>query len=144
MGVYAAAMSMSRDVLRRVLSEAGVAPAGKRGGHPTYRMKDVFDAVMAQREPENLTPYARNALARAVLTEDEIRVRRRELVEAHEVERQFGTIFLAVKQAINAATDVVERDVGLSAAQATRLDKHLQATLESLHQSILRSEDSRE
>ena len=128
---------MSRDVLRRVVAEAGVKPAGKRGGHPVYRLKDVYDAIEADRDTDRMNPYARHALAKAILAEDEIRVRRGELLESHDVEYQFGQVFKLVALAYETATDCCERDAGLTRQQATYLDEFFNKQRENLYKAVI-------
>jgi hypothetical protein len=44
-------LGLDRDVLKRRITAAGVSPSGKRGGHPTYRLRDVVPAIFGQ--PQN-------------------------------------------------------------------------------------------
>lgn len=136
LGILAAEFGMSRDVLRRVLSEAAVSPAAKKGGHPVYRLRDVYRAIQRQSDVEQLTPHARLALAKAVLAEDEIRVRRGELLERFEVEQEQARILRCVALFADTLPDVVERDVGLSAGQITRIERALDQMRESLHKAL--------
>ena len=129
---------MSRDVLRRIVAEAGVKPAGKRGGHPVYRLKDVYDAIEADRDTDRMNPHARYALAKAILAEDEIRVRRGELLESYDVERQFYKVFDMVALAYETAVDCCERDAGLTTQQATYLDEFFDKQRENLYTEILK------
>lgn len=124
---------MTRDVLRRIVTEEGVKPAGKRGGHPVYRLKDVYDAIESQRDPGNMNPYARLALAKAIKTEDEIRVRRRELLERTDVEATYGHLVQIVAQEYETLPDVLERDFGLTAQQAAGAERHCFKARESLY-----------
>jgi len=137
LGALAAEFGMTRDVLRRVVSEAGVSPTGKRGGHPIYRLRDVFVAITKQSDGEHMNPHARFALARAIKTEDEIKTARRELVAAHDVEQTFGRLFKLCAQAFDTATDNLERDVGLSAKQAARLERHFDECRDRLREEVI-------
>jgi len=137
LGALAAEFGMTRDVLRRVVSEAGVSPTGKRGGHPIYRLRDVFVAITKQSDGEHMNPHARFALARAIKTEDEIKTARRELVASHDVEQEVGRIFKIVVQGFETAADNLERDVGLSAKQAARLEKHFDEYRERLYRAVV-------
>src|SRR3990167_864546 len=132
LGEFAAALSMTRDVLRRILAEAGVAPIGKRGGHPVYALRDVFHAVMAQHSPEELNPHARLALARALKAEDELRTRRGELFVRDDVREVFASAIKPVRQTIEVLPDILERDAGLTAAQVVACERALDALRETL------------
>lgn len=133
---------MSRDVLRRIVTEAGVQPVGTRGGHPLYRLKHVYDAIEADRDPERMNPYARHALAKALLAEDEIRVRRGELVERFDMEREVGRLLGLVVLAFENAIDNLERDAGLTREQATYLEEHFNKRREHLYQEIVTDADN--
>ncbi|HEX7082032.1 MAG TPA: DUF1441 family protein [Gammaproteobacteria bacterium] len=125
---------VSRDTMRRTLSEAGVSPAGTgRRGHATYRLRDIVRSFNGRRGLDDMNPHLRLAQARAIETEDRIRLRRGELVEAHDVERTYGMLAQFVARAFETAPDVVERDVGLTPQQAARLEKHFDEMRAALH-----------
>ena len=128
---------MTRDVLRGILSAAAVQPIGKRSGHPLYRLKDVYRALLGQQSAATMNPHARLALARAEKVEDEIRVRRGELIESNHVEREFARLMMLVVQSFNTAVDVMERDIGLSTPQAVRLERHFDACRNRLHKEVV-------
>ncbi len=65
-GTFAAEFGLTRDVLRRIITEARVRSVGKRSGHPVYRLKDVYNAVVKEQDVDTMNPHARLALARAV------------------------------------------------------------------------------
>ncbi len=139
-GVFATEFGISRDVLRRILSEAGVAPAGQRSGNPVYRVRDVYQAVTASNPPENMSPHSKLAAVRAIKVEDEIKQSRGELLDAGDVERMYGALFMRVTHAFETSIDTLERDVGLSAAQAARLEKHFDDCREQLYLEIQNDE----
>lgn len=140
MGVLAAEFGLTRDVLRRILAEASVAPVGKNSGHPVYRLRDAFRAVQRQQQPEHLSPHGRLALARATLAEDELRIQHGQLCELSDVEREIAALFKLCANAFEIATDVLERDVGLSPAQAEQLERYLDSCREQLYAEVIQRE----
>lgn len=135
-GTFATEFGMTRDVLRRILSEARVRPVDKRAGHPVYRLRDVYNAIAREQDPEALSPHARLARARAIETEDRIRAKRQELVEASDVERQFAVVFQSVNRAFDNAIDGLERDLELAPEAVEFLEKHFDRVREQLAQEL--------
>lgn len=131
-GTFAIEFGITRDVLRRILAEAGVQAVGKRSGHPLYRLRDVYGALARQQNQVSMSPYARQALARAIEIEDRIRVRRQELVEVDDVQRQFGLVFQSVARAFDTAVDGLERDLGMSPEQVSFLEQHFDSVRNEL------------
>lgn len=136
LGTLAQEFSLSRDVLRRLLAEAGVTPSGKRSGHPVYRLRDVLQAVQRGQQTEQMSPYARHALAKALLAEDEIRLRRGELLERHDVEQEQARILRLVALNRDTLPDILERDAGLSAAQVAIVERVLDREREELYRAL--------
>lgn len=54
---------LGRDTVAQTLDEAGIEPAGQRGGHATYRLRDVLDALYSdeRQDPEAMPPLLRDA-----------------------------------------------------------------------------------
>ena len=129
---FAAELGMTRDVLRRVVSEGGVRPVGGTVPRPLYRLADVYRAIAMQGDGAESNPHSRLALARAIKTEDEIRVRRRELLDSWEVEQMCGHLGQIVAHSFETATDGLERDVGLTPRQSHYLEKHFDRCRERL------------
>jgi hypothetical protein len=142
LGTWAAELGVSRDVFRRVLSEAGIQPAGKKSGHPVYRGRDVIAAWIThvnggdERDPDKLPPMERRAHYQAEHEKLRLQVERGELVPAIEVEQGHGQIFAIVTQAFDTLPDVLERDAGLSPLQLARVEKHLDELREALYQRL--------
>lgn len=136
LGTLAREFGFSRDVLRRVIAERSVAPAGRRGGHPIYRLADVFRAVAADGDPEQMSPHARLALARAIHTEDQIRARRRELLERTDVEQEMAAMLKVTAECFDTLPDILERDCGLAPAVLERVEASLDRAREELYQRL--------
>jgi hypothetical protein len=135
-GVLSREFGLSRDVLRRILSEQSVAPAGQRGGHPVYRLADAFRAVVADGDPDRMSPHARLALARAIFTEDQIRHRRGELLERVDVEQEMAGMVKVVCQTFDALPDLIERDCGATPAVLSKMESCLDKARERLYQRL--------
>jgi ABC-type phosphate transport system auxiliary subunit len=145
LGTWAAEAGITRDVLRRIMSEAGIQPAGKRGGHPVYRARDVIAALSADRDgvddPDKLKPLERKAHYQAEHEKLRLQIERGELVPSLEVEQGHGQIFAIVTQMYDTLPDVLERDVGLTPQQLVRVEKHLDEAREALYQALNADED---
>ena len=137
LGTLAASFGMSRDVLRRVLSESAVSPVGQRSGHPLYRLADAHRAVLAQSSPGELNPHSRLALARAIQTEDAIRARRRELLERADAEDEMAGLVKLLVQFAESLPDVLERDCNLSPAAVAKMEVLIDALREELFQRLI-------
>lgn len=118
-----------RATVRKRLSEAGVKPAGKRGGYPVYRLKDVLPVLYHQQDgefdPDKLKPFERNAWYKAEREKLHLQLERGDVVPALEVERKFAALFKALVQGLETLPDVLERDVGATPLQLTKIEKHL-------------------
>jgi hypothetical protein len=138
----AAEFACSRDLVRQIIDEAGLQPATKRGGYGRYRLRDFTGAFLAHRQYQS--PYERLATARAVLTEDQVRVRRRELIEVGEHVRSVSRIIKICSRGIETAPDVLERDIGLTPKQAARLEAHFDGIRNEIAAAIEADDDSPE
>lgn len=125
LGTAAAELCMTRDVLRRIVTEAGVQPTGARGGHPLYRLRDLYRAILSQGDGIDANPHSRLALARAIKTEDEIRVRRGDLVEVYEHERECALLAMAFCQWADTLPDLIERDIGASPLVIAKVERSI-------------------
>src|SRR5262245_52991698 len=121
LGTWAAQAGLSRDVMRRIVTEQGVQPSGKRSGHPLYAATDIIRALLANAgasdDPDKLKPWERKAHYQAEHEKLRLQVERGELVPSIEVERGHGQIFAIATQCFDTLPDVLERDVGLSPLQ---------------------------
>lgn len=136
LGTLATEFGVSRDVLRRIVSEASVAPTGKRRGHPVYRLRDVYRAILAQTSPEGMNPHARLALAKAQLAEDELRVRRGQLVEADDCADQFALLVKTFVRHVEALPDNLERNCGLPRPALERVERVIDELRDELYREV--------
>lgn len=115
--------AVSRNLIRAIISEAGVEPAKKRGGYGVYRLRDFTAAFMSRDERQHANPHHRLAAARATKIEDEIKVRRRELIEAFEHEQRVGHLAKVTVQMVETLTDALERECGITPRQAASIEQ---------------------
>lgn len=146
LGTWAAALGVTRDVLRRVLADAGVQPSGKKSGHPAYALRDVLEAWISNitggaPDPDSLRPMERKLHYQAEHEKLRLQVERGELVPSIEVERGHGLIFAIVAQCFDTLPDVLERDVGLNSLQLTRAERHLDEAREALYQKLIEGDE---
>src|SRR5688572_20600272 len=130
LGTWAAALQVSRDVLRRVLSEAGVQPSGTKSGHPTYAMAPVIGAwsrslTGGAQDPDSLRPFERHAHYKAENEKRRMMEEAHELVPAIEVQQTVAFLYKVMTQSLDTLPDVLERDVGATPAQLMRMERHI-------------------
>lgn len=146
LGTWSAALGVSRDVLRRVLSEGGIQPSGKSRGHPIYALADVVEAWVTSQtggapDPDSLRPMERKLYYQAEHEKLRLQVERGELVPYIEVEQGHGAIFAITTQMADTLPDVLERDVGLAPLQLARVEKHLDEWREQLYQRLIEGKE---
>ncbi len=143
LGTWAAAFGVSKDVLRRVFSEQNVESCGKRGPYPVYAASDAIPGWVKHLtggeavDPDSLRPFERKAHYQAEHEKLRLQVERGELVPSIEVERGHGQIFAITTHGLDTLPDVLERDVGLSPLQLTRVEKHIDEMREALYQALI-------
>src|SRR5256885_218520 len=80
-----------RDTVAKRIRNAGLVPAGKRGGHAVYRLRDALPALFVldedgKKDPEKFDPFQRKAHYQAEREALELATSRRELIPRIEVE----------------------------------------------------------
>jgi phage terminase Nu1 subunit (DNA packaging protein) len=139
-GTWAVEAGMTRDVLRRILSERGVQPAGKRGGHPVYRARDVIAALISNGEaaddPDKLKPWERKAHYQAEHEKLRLQVERGELVPSIEVEQEMAAMAKRFIQTLDTLPDLIERDVGAHPALLERIERAIDKERETLFEDL--------
>ncbi len=140
----ASEFGVARETARKRLDDAGVGPSETRGGHPAYRLRDVLEAFAGEEgfDPDKLKPWERKAHYQAEHEKLKLQVERGELVPFMEVERGEGEIFAIVTQAWETAPDVLERDVGLTAMQLARLERHFDEARNALYRRLNEEADA--
>jgi hypothetical protein len=138
---FAAELRMSPNVLRLAVQESGAHPVDRRGGHPVYALFDIHRAIVTQHE--TLSPHSQLAKARALLAEDELRLRRGQLCEADDVAAVYAGLVKSAAQSYETIPDRVEREVGLNGKQAAALERVLDEAREELYREVTYEPHSR-
>lgn len=137
----AALIDVDRDTVRSALARSALVPAGKRGGHPVYDLRDALRAMFARRgeaDPETLTPIDRRALADARIKELELAKRRGELLPREDVRQAAAEAFQVVAQALRSIPDNLERSAGIDPEQAAAVERVIDGISERLADDLQR------
>lgn len=141
LSAWARIFATERETLRRRLLAVNVTAKGERHGYPVYGGRDVVSAWLsgpeARIDPDALTPFQRRAWYQGEHEKMRLQVERGELVPAIEVEQTLGKLAKRFVQGMDTMIDTIERDVGLSPAQAHKLEQHLDRTREEIYQAIV-------
>lgn len=147
----ARAFGMDRKTVSRRLEDAGVAPAGKKGGYATYALKDAGPALFAQTtvpgfvfDPESMMPKDRKDWYQSENERLKFEREMQKLVEAHEVRRELSQMAKAVANTMDAIPDLLERDCGLDPDSLDRVQVSLDGLRESMYRAIVGDEESDE
>lgn len=145
LSAWARVFGIERETLRRRLVDAGVRSKGERGGHPVYGGRDVVSAWMsgpeARIDPDSLSPFQRRAWYQGEHEKLKLQVERGELVSALEVEQTMGRLAKAFVLGLDTLMDVIERDAGLTALQAKRMEQHVDRVRENIYRELAGGED---
>lgn len=148
LSAWARVFGVERETLRRRLVDAGVSSKGERRGFPVYGGRDVFTAWVsgpeARVDPDALTPFNRRAWYQGEHEKLKLQVERGELVPTLEVEQTLGKLAKLFAQGMDTLIDTVERDVGLSAPQARKMEQHIDRLRENLYREIVGQPDPAE
>jgi len=135
-----------RDTIGKRVKAAGLNPAGKRGGHPVYRLRDLLQAAYVtdddgQMDPDRLDPFARHAFYKGEREKMQLQVERSELLSSLEVEQRFAAVFKAVADCLDTLPDLIERDCAATPMQVERIQTRLDEVREDLYERLNASED---
>jgi hypothetical protein len=141
----AAELGMTRETVAKRISAANVVPAGKRAGHPVYRLRDVLKPLVmvsedGEDDPDKLDPYRRQAHYKAELQKLQLETETREVIPRIEVEEEQARILRVVALMLDTLPDVLERDCGLSSSTVTRVEKVLDQVRDGLHKTLTEDE----
>jgi hypothetical protein len=130
----------TRETVAKRLSEAGVEAAGKRGGHPVYRLRDVIAPVLSlgdeRADPERLKPHEREAHYRGELARLRLRQETRELVPRVECQQELASAFKIFVEFAEGLPDVIERDAGAPVAVLNVVEREVDRMRERLHARV--------
>jgi hypothetical protein len=123
--------------MRRKLDDARVAPAGERGGHPVYRLRDAIEAWgLTRTDPSTMDPVQRRAHYQAELEQIELQTKKRELIPRIEVEQEEARRAKIITQVLDTLPDVLERDCGLAPVVVSRIEQCIDAVRAELADRI--------
>lgn len=115
---------LHRDTVRKRLNEAGVVPAGKKGGYPVYKVKDAARAILAPEmgmpaegagaDPDSLpSAFERKAWFQSENYRVQLEKELRHLVPDHDHAREMSRLAKSVASALESLPDLLERDAGI-------------------------------
>jgi hypothetical protein len=122
----AAEFKCARETMRTRLDQSNVQPAANRAGYPVYRLREAVVAWMTSSagiDPETLPPFQRHASYKADRERIQLQTERGELVPVADVQREQARILTIMSRALDVLPDLVERDVGATADQLTKIEK---------------------
>jgi hypothetical protein len=132
---------LSRETIARRIEDAQLKPSGERQGHPIFKPRDALPAIFAmtgdEMDPDKLKPFERHAHWKAEREKLHLQIERADVVVSLDVEQRYASRNKLIDQAVETAPDVLERDVGLTAIQAKRLEKHLDELRLALHRILV-------
>ena len=109
---------MARETIQKRLTEAGVAPSGRRAGHPVYRLRDVCPALFVPTvdadgliDPAKLKPPDRRAWYQSENERLKFEQEMGQLILAAEVHAEFAAVAKIVVRTLETLPDIVERDL---------------------------------
>jgi len=144
----AAEFGVTRETAAKRIADAGIEPSGKRGGHPVYRLKDAWSAVLGQiaddgtPDPDKLDPFKRQAHYKAEHLKLQLEAEQRELVPRIEVEQEQARILRVIALVLDTLPDVLERDCGLAASMIIAVEKRLDQAREEMHKALTEEEEA--
>ena len=139
----------ARETVSKRLRDAGVAPAGKRGGYDVYRLADAMQAIYGSTDseaggnPRDLPPLERRAFYQSENERLKVEVATGALVPAPEVEADYASLVKLVAQFFDTLPDVLERDCGLTGEQVERVQEACDKVRQQMFEKVV-AEDVRE
>jgi len=131
-----------RDTIAKRIRNAGLVPAGKRGGHAVYRLREVLPVLFkmgedGKQDPEKLDPFQRKAHYQAEREALELSTSRRELIPRIEHEEEQARIVKIMAHACDTLPDILERDCGLTGEQLVRVEKVLDTARDGMYEAMI-------
>lgn len=109
---------MARETVSKRLNDAGVRPAGSRGGFPVYRLRDACPAILAvcvdgdgSVDPGKMRPPDRRAWFQSENERLKFEQDTAQLILASEVQSEMGTLAKIVVRELETLPDTAERDL---------------------------------
>lgn len=144
----ARAFGMDRKTVARRLEDARVSPAGKKGGYPTYAIKDAAPALFAdqvfydpEEDPSRLPPNERKSWYQSENERVKLEIQLRQLIPAEEVHLEMSKLAKAVTTTLDSLPDILERDCDLPPDAITRVQDSVDSLREQMYLLIVQDED---
>lgn len=142
---FAQEFSSTRETITKRIADAKLKPSARRGGHPIYRLKDLFKAVYhtanGGMDPDKLDPFQRKAHYQAEHEKLQLETERGQLVTAIDVEARFASSYKVMARWLDTLPDVMERDWGLVPALVTKIENKLNELREELYKQLTKDSE---
>lgn len=135
-----------RDTIAKRIRNAGLVPAGKRGGHAVYRLREVLPVLYKMGEdgktdPEKLDPFHRKAHYQAEREALELSTSRRDVIPRIEVEEEQARIAKIIVQALETLPDILERDCGLAGTALAKVETTIDKVRDEMYEAMIDREE---
>ncbi|WP_278366880.1 MULTISPECIES: DUF1441 family protein [Marinobacter] len=144
----ARAFGMDRKTIARRIEDAGISPAGKKGGYPTYALKDAAPAIYADQvyydpdeDPSKYPPSDRKAWYQSENERVKLEVQLRQLIPADEVHLEMSKLAKAVTTTLDSLPDILERDCDLDPDRIERVQSSIDGLREKLYLLVIDEDD---
>ncbi len=145
---FARAFGMDRKTVARRIEDAGITPAGKKNGHPTYALKDGAQAIYSEKsffnpdsDPSTLPPAERKSWFQSENERVKLEKELRQLIPADEVHREMSQIAKAVTTTLDSLPDILERDCDLSPEAIIRVQESVDALRDQMYLRIMQDDE---
>jgi len=144
---------MDRKTVARRLDAAGLVAADFIRGYPVYRLRDAVKAIFglsAERrldpdgpeplDPTKLQPMERRAWYQSENERLDVETKKRQLIPAAEFESEIAIGFKLMSQTLDTMSDRLERECGLTPAQAALVQQSVDKIREELYRDQVADE----
>lgn len=149
----AAEFKMDRGTVSRRLDAAGVVPADHVRGYPVFRLRDAVKAIFGlsvdrridpdgpePADPATLPPMERRAWYQSENERLDVETKKRQLIPAGEFESEIAVGFKLMAQTMDTMSDRLERECGLTPAQASLVQRSMDKIREELYSAQVADE----
>jgi hypothetical protein len=142
----------TRETVSKKLKEGGATPSGKKSGYPVYKIKDVavLNGGASEQEspdfenidPDKLHPKDRDSWYASELKKTKLEKDKAQLLDKNEVAYKLSHTLKKVALTFDTLADVLERDVGLSPEQITKVNFIADNIRQELADSLISDTDA--
>lgn len=145
---FARAFGMDRKTITRRIEEAGISPAGKKNGYPTYALREGARAIYSEQaffnpdhDPAKLPPSDRKAWYQSENERVKLEVQLRSLLCSNKVHREMSQLAKAVTTTLDSLPDILERDCDLSPEAILRVQDSVDALRDQMYLRIMQEDE---